>query len=272
MLDAKSAIGKMQRTRGRAQVAVALKSGTTRLTQLYQSGSAKVFLPRVHGPVPEIVYLNTAGGVTGGDQLSYDLTVGAGAQAVATTQTAERAYATLDGAAEVDLTFRVGSGGRLDWLPQETILFDTSSLHRRTQIDLQGDATCLMVEMIVLGRAAMGEQMRHGRMRDLRHVTRDGVPVLMEPMTLTQPVLAQRSAAAGLAETQAFATLALIAPGAEDALGPLRRALPANAAASGWDGKCVARFMAKDAWQLKTQVAAALNTLRAGDLPRVWQV
>ena len=57
-----------------------------------QSGSAKVMLPRTHSGVPEIVFLNTSGGLTSGDRLEYSVTLGAGTRARATTQTAERAY------------------------------------------------------------------------------------------------------------------------------------------------------------------------------------
>ena len=37
------------------------------LKELYQSGCAKLMLPKTYGKMTEAVLLNTAGGITGGD-------------------------------------------------------------------------------------------------------------------------------------------------------------------------------------------------------------
>jgi urease accessory protein len=55
-------------------------------------------MPRMHGRAPEVVFLNTAGGLTGGDRLDYAVDL-AGGHVVATTQTAERAYRAGEGVA-----------------------------------------------------------------------------------------------------------------------------------------------------------------------------
>ncbi|MEL7212534.1 MAG: urease accessory protein UreD [Pseudomonadota bacterium] len=265
---------KMQRAHGRAEVSLKADGGRVRLGSLHQSGSAKAFLPVVHSDVPEVVFLNTAGGLTGGDRMRFALSLAPGTRATATTQTAERAYASAAGVADMQVDLQVGDGAHLDWLPQETILFENAGLHRKTQIALQGDASVLMVETVVLGRAAMGEMVTALDFHDQRHVTRDGVPVLMEPLRFTANLLAS----AGLATHgghRAFTTIALVAPGAEDAVEPVRRMLPAGlpAAASGWDGKCVIRATAPDAWPLRQAIAPILTHLRkAAPLPRVWQL
>jgi urease accessory protein len=276
MFDAAEVQTGMQRVRGHASVALSAAPGGARLTGLRQQGSAKAFLPRVHGCCPEVVFLNTAGGLTGGDRLSYGVTLDEGARIVATTQTAERAYAASSGVAEVEVGFDLAPGARLDWLPQETILFEGSALSRRSRFRLAGDAACLLAEMVVLGRAAMGEVLSRARLHDRREVTRDGRPVLIEPLRLGAAALGQAGNPAGLAGARALATVALVAPGAEDALGPLRAALGGEgvvSAASAWDGRCVARFAAADALPLKQAVARALTALRGGAaLPRVWQI
>jgi len=274
MLDASFARQKMQRTRGRAHVSMNAAPGGARLDRLHQSGSAKAMLPKVYGTVPEVVFLNTAGGLTGGDKMHFGLDLAPGARAVATTQTAERAYASAGGTAELDVQFSVGAGGRLDWLPQETILFEHCALNRRTEIALHGDAQVLMTEMIVLGRTAMGETLHSVMLTDCRSITRDGVPVLIEPLTLGADTLSRRDNAAGLRGARAFATLAFVAPGAEDALASLRSVLEIDgveAAASGWNGKCVARFTSPDTAALRRALGLAIITLRGGPLPRVWQ-
>ncbi|WP_425053589.1 urease accessory protein UreD [Psychromarinibacter sp. S121] len=275
MYDETLSAPQMQRARGRAAVSFAMDRGRVRLKDLHQSGSAKAMLPRVHSETPEVVFLNTAGGLTGGDDMRFSLDVGAGCRVTATTQTAERAYAASAGHASLDVDIRAGAGASVDWLPQETILFQRSALHRRTRIALEGDATCLTVETLVLGRAAMGETLTTLDVTDRREVTRDGAPVLLEPLRLTDAALAAGPGHAVLGGARALATVALVAKGAEDALSRVRAVLDADgveAAASGWDGKCVVRALAQDGFPLRRLVAQVLMTLRPGPLPRVWQI
>ena len=261
----------LQRTRGRAAVTLGPEG---RLQELMQEGSAKAFLPRVHTAHPEIVFLNTAGGLTGGDRMRYALSVGQGVCAVGTTQTAERAYRSPGGLAEMEVVLNACEGARLDWLPQETILFDGAGLARRTEARLAADATFLMAETVVLGRGAMGETVARLAFTDHRIVLRENVPVLLEPLQFDAAALA-RPGRAGLSGARAITTIAFLAQGAEDALGPIRAKCEAadfRAFASAWDGKLIVRALASDPWPLRRWLAGVLEHLRGGPLPRVWQV
>ncbi len=264
----------MQRSHGRAAVRFAQHSGATRLQDLHQSGSGKAIMPRRFDGLAEVVFLNTSGGITDGDSLAFDMQLGAGAQVTATTQTAERAYASRGSAGVARITAQVGPAARLDWLPQETILFENCHLQRDTLIDLDADATCLLCECVVLGRHAMDENPKNARLTDRRMIRRNGRPVWAETVQLDAAFLAQNSAAL-LGQARAYAVIALVAPNAADALPALRAALDVpdtQAAASAWDGKCVLRILARDSWPMKQQIAKALGALRAGPLPRVWQI
>lgn len=231
-------------------------------------------LPRMHGRATEVVFLNTAGGLTGGDRLAYCLDLAAGACAVGTTQTAERAYLSRSGPAEVSVTLTLGPGARLHWLPQEMILFEGAAIDRRLQVDMAEDSEFVMLETLILGRAAMGERLAHVDLRDRREVIRGGRPAMVEAIRLSGADLV-RPGAAGLDGAVALATLVLFAPDATDRLARLRAVLPAGgavrAAASGWDGKLVARFLAHEAWALRQAVARAVETITGGAIPRVWQ-
>ena len=273
----------LQRARGVARVALSHDAEAprtrTRIAGLRQEGCGKAFLPRVAGD-PEVVFLNTSGGLTGGDRLDYAVSLAAGGRATATTQTAERAYAVLPGAVpgEIAVTLSAGDGATLHWLPQETILFENSALARRTRVDLGREARLLMCEMIVLGRAAMGETVTRPRLHDARAVYRDGRPVLVDAVEIGPELLARPEAPAGLAGARAVALVALVAPGAEAALSGVRAVLDATtgaglrAGASAWDGRCLVRLAAPDAHPLKLAVARLLRHLGGGALPRVWQV
>jgi urease accessory protein len=120
----------------------------------------------------------------------------------------------------------------------------------------------------------MGETVAALDLTDRRTITRDGVPVHIEPLRLTSDILARRSPTT-LGAARAMATVILAAQGAEDALAPVRAVLGepgTEAAASAWDGRLVVRALAADGWPLRRLVARVLTILRGGALPRVWQV
>lgn len=272
MLDS-GPISQLQRSRGSASVGFSCRQGRARLATLQQSGSAKAMLPRVVGTVPEVVFLNTSGGLTGGDHLAYQLDIPAGAQVTATTQTAERGYASAGPAAQVAVTARVGAGGRLNWLPQETLIYEDAHVSRETKVELAGDAACLMVETIVLGRHAMGEFPRNARLTDRRLVSRDGRPVWAETLRLDAHALSLTGQPAVLNGAKCFAIIALIAHDAPDLTDRVRATLTepgCESAASGWQGKLLVRITAPDGWPLRRQIARTLRALTP--LPRVWQM
>ena len=262
---------KHERSHGVAHVSLLSGPGGGRLDRRHQRGSAKAFLHPGHDG-PEVVLLNTSGGLTGGDRLCYRVDLAAGCHATATTQTAERAYRSAGAAAQVDVQHRVGKGAHLDWLPQETILYEGSHLVRETVIELAEGASCLMLESVILGRAAMGETVTRTTLRDTRRITRAGRPVLVEPLYLGTEALTAGSAI--LNGARAFATLALVASAAEDAVDRVRAMLTEDGVtggASGFDGRLVVRLMAGDGWPLRRQIMRLVQALRPGPLPRVWQ-
>jgi urease accessory protein len=253
-----------QRAQGDARVTL----GPDRLLRLRTEGSAKAILPGGTAG-REVVFLNTAGGLTSGDRLRFGLTVAG--RATATTQTAERAYRAPGVPARMEVTLAVEAGGWLDWLPQETILYDAAALVRRTVIDLAPGAGCLALEAVVLGRAAMGEAVRRIRFRDRREIRLAGAPLWVDPLALDDAVLTGGSAV--LDGARAFATIVMTG---EAALAPLRAVLDepgVTAAASAFAGRTILRMLAADGWPLRRQVVRALHVLRQGrPLPRVWQI
>ena len=256
-----------QRSQGSASVR--FDGPMARLADLRQQGSAKA----IPLPGPEVVFLNTSGGLTGGDRLSYAVEVPASASVCATTQTAERIYRSSGGSARMDMRATVGAGGHLDWLPQETILFDQARATRKTVIDLGPDATCLMAESLVLGRAAMGETLQDVTFQDWRQISRHGKTLHLEPLLLTGSGLGP--GAAGLDGARALGSVVMVGPNLTDALAPLRAILNfdgVRAAASAPEGRLIVRLLATDGWPLRRALAAILTQLRRRPLPRVWQI
>ncbi len=273
----RSDVPHLQRAAGELRVVFKRRGDLTVLDDLRQSGCLKARFPRV---APEewtcAVMLNTSGGVAGGDRLDGTFELREGARVTITAQAAERFYRALPGsdAAFVRNRLIAAAGSCLEWLPQETILFDRCAMDRRLEVDLADDAWFLGVESLVFGRAAMGERVVRAWLRDGIHVRRGGCRLLHDAVRLDGEVDAalQRAPIAGGA--RAMATLVHVAPDAEAALDGVRAALAdtvGEAGVSAWNGMLVARILAADAAVSRRAVIAALQVLRAPrPLPRVW--
>jgi urease accessory protein len=263
----------MQRAVGELRVELRAHDGRTVLEGLRQAGCLKARFPRPEdADWSSVVTLNTSGGIAGGDRLDSAFTVRSGARATIAAQAAERFYRALPGSApsQVRTHIVVADGAAVEWLPQETILFDRCALDRRLHVELAADAWFLGVESLVFGRAAMGESVELASLRDVIRVRRAGRLLLHDAILLDSAVAATLQRAAIADGARAVATLVHVAPDAEAALEPVREALP-NGGASAWDGMLVARVLALDGASLRASVVAALHVLRAGrPLPRVW--
>ena len=263
-----------QRARGELLVAFKRRDGASVLDRLRQDGCLKARFPRVQdGAWAGAVTLNSAGGVAGGDRLTSAVVAGEGTAVTVASQAAERFYRALPGSvSEVTNAVVVESGAGLEWLPQETILFDGSALRRRLEVDVAEGGWFLGVESLVFGRMAMGEAVRRVALNDLLQVRREGRMVLHDRIRFdgdAAAALGHRAVGGGAC---AVATLLLVAREAGERVAALRDALaPFEAGASAWDGMLVARIVAKDGGCLRAAVVAGLAALRAGrPLPRVW--
>ncbi|MES2441408.1 MAG: urease accessory protein UreD [Pseudomonadota bacterium] len=266
----------LQRAKGEGIIAVdRTAQGEHRIAGLRQSGAAKILCPRNHLDAAfEAVLLNTAGGLAGGDHLRWEASAGRDAMLRVTTQTAERVYRSNSGDARVETCLRVDAGAALEWLPQETILFDGSRLSRTLSIDLAGNAGLLAVEAIVLGRRAHGERVRSGSLRDHWRVRRDGRLVYADSVRMDGGIAALADRPATLGGAQAFATLVLAGPDRMP-IDDLRAILPAGdgveAAASALPHVTVVRMIAAHGDVLRPALSHLLLSLRGAALPRVWQ-
>lgn len=264
-----------QRAQGTLQLSFKRRGAATVLDGLRQEGCLKVRFPRTeHDAWSGAITLNSSGGVAGGDTLNTMISAGPGTQATVASQAAERFYRALPGTApaEVSTALHIAPGAALEWLPQETILFDRCAVQRRLVVSLTGNAWFLGIEQLVFGRTAMGEVVHEASLRDLIQVRRDGRLLLHDAIRIdgaVQSVL-DRRATGGMA--RGVATLVHVAPNAETRLDALREALAGHdAGASAWDGMLIARIVAPDGACLRAAVVAGLAALRtARPLPRVW--
>jgi urease accessory protein len=259
------------RATGHIVLGVALREGRTRRTRVHEDGSLRVRFPNVTGATLEAVIVNTAGGMAGGDRFGLALDVGDGASLIAGTAAAEKIYRSTGQPSEMAISLKVGAGGHLFWLPQETILFDRARLSRRIDVELAAVASLLMVEALVFGRAAMGEAMAQGLLADRWRVRQDGRLIFAESARLDGAIAEKLAEAAVAAGAIAIATL-LIVPGGETTLAQVRslsESFSGEVGISAWNGIAVARFCAKDGAALRHDLTAVLAALGA-QVPRLW--
>lgn len=270
--DAAAAVFAANRAVGAVRFDVVLRDGVTRRGRLHESGSLRVRFPSPESNGLSAVFVNTAGGIAGGDCFDIDIVAGEAARLTVTTAAAEKIYRSHGPISQVSIALRAETGAHLAWLPQETILFDQARVSRRINIDLADSASLLLCEIVVFGRAAMGERMLRGEFIDRWRLSRGGRLVFAETVRLggdigeklRRPAVANGGVAIGTA---------LIVPGDEALVARIREAAATFGGEVGlscWNGFAMARFCAQDASRLRADMMAVLGVASGAALPRLW--
>lgn len=265
----------LPRTEGSVRLGLICRGGRTRIDVLHQSGAGRARFPKTAKLDPcEAVLLNTAGGLTGGDKLEIAVSLGAGASAVVTTAAAEKIYRSQQGKAAVTVALSLAGKSRLAWLPQPTIVFDRAQLERRMLIDMSAEAHFLAVEMLIFGRAAMGESVRQGSVRDAWRLRRDGVLLFADSFQLEGEIAEALGRPAVLGAARATGLVLYAAPQAAarlaEARGMLENAEGLVGVSAGND-LLVARAAAPDGRTLQGDLTRLIEGLHGRPLPRIWK-
>ncbi len=265
---------RLQRASGESRVVFVVRDGATRLADLYQRDPCRVLFPDPEpGDPPEAVLVTTSGGVTAGDSLKMAVEVGPGARAVAATQAAEKIYRAASPVehCSMEIAVTIGAEATLDWLPQETIVFEGARLERRTTADVAAGGALLACEMVVLGRAASGERFTAGLLLDAWSVRRAGRLV----WTDTLRVEGETPTGAGFGAANALATVIGVweapEPRFEKARALLEGAQGVRAGVTLVNGVMVARLLG-EATAVRTATTRFLGDFRGRRLPRVWHI
>ena len=270
--SATSAIFAANRAQGSVTFDVHHVDGVTRRRQLHESGSLRVRFPSPETEGLSAVFVNTAGGIAGGDRFDIEIAAGEGSRLAVTTAAAEKIYRAQGPAAQLNIALKAEDGAHLSWLPQETILFDRARVKRRIDIDLAEHASLLLCEIVVFGRSAMGERMQNGEFVDRWRLRRGGRLVFAETVRLDgdigeklrRPAVAKGGVAIGTA---------LIVPGDEalvERIRELSKSFGGEVGISSWNGFAMARFCAQDAARLRADMMAVLGRASGVALPRLW--
>ncbi|AWM03469.1 urease accessory protein UreD [Bradyrhizobium amphicarpaeae] len=266
-----SGVFEANRARGAVRFDVHARDGVTRRGVLHESGSLRVRFPSPEGEGLSGVFVNTAGGVAGGDSFEIDIAAGERSRLTLTTAAAEKVYRAPGAAAQFNISLKIAAGAHLGWLPQETILFDRARVHRSFDIELDETASLVLCEIVVFGRTAMGERMEQGEFVDRWRLRRGGRLVFAETVRLDGNIGAKLGRSA-VAKGGAAIGTALVVPGDEALVERIREAsdsFSGEVGISAWNGFAMARFCAQDAARLRADMMAVLARTGAA-LPRLW--
>jgi urease accessory protein len=270
--------------RGRASLTFALSGDETRLKDIYQSSPLRALFPgKATGDVLSVALVTTSGGLLGGDCLEVEVDVERGGAVQVIGQAAEKVYRSKGPDTIFEVGLNIAEDAWLEWLPQETIIFDQARLRRRTQVDVAPGAQFLGAEMLVFGRTAMGETLRTGLVRDVWEVRRRGRLVWADALHMANNLKAQLDHPAGFGGARAAATSIFVADDAGRYLPFVRELLDIvpegiKCAATVVNGVLVVRWLAFDAQALRIAFGVYWAAMRhevkglPGRMPRLWQV
>lgn len=144
----------------------------------------RLFYPEPYGKA-HCYLLHPPGGVATGDELHIDVVVDSG-EALVTTPSAGRFYTVGQFTEEQVQAVKLAvKAGRLEWLPQETILFNGVNARLTTRIDLSEGSQLAYWDVLVLGRPACDEPFTEGTVSQLLDIRRENRPLLRERLALT---------------------------------------------------------------------------------------
>jgi urease accessory protein len=267
----------LPRVRAELRLAFGRAGARTEAARVYETGGWRIRFPR-SGEVCEAVFVNTGGGMAGGDRARIEIEAGPGAAGLVTSQSQEKIYRADGVGVAIETRLKVASGARLVFAPQETLLFDGARLARRLEADVDETATLTIFEAVAFGRLAYGETQIDASLSDRWRIRRGGRLVFAEALKIDDAgAMLDRPAVGDGA--RALATLLRVGSAAEDRRDALRAAFAIvesepgprfEAGTSVVDGVLVARLASPSPQRLREGLFAAWRALEERDAPRVW--
>jgi urease accessory protein len=235
---------------------------------LYPEGEGVCHAIVVHPPA----------GIAGGDLLELRARAGEGAQALLTTPGAARWYRSAGALASQDIEIEAAEGACVEWLPQETILYEGTLAVLRAKVRLSGKACYLGWEILCFGRTGSGERFARGACSLDTRIERDGRLLWFERGRITGGG-ALLASPAGLSGRSVCGTLIAASPAlGDDLLAACRAIAPreGEAAVTRLPSLLLARYLGDSSEAAKRYFAALWSALRpalAGRkarAPRIW--
>jgi len=252
------------------------------IDKLDQQGSARIRFPNTPVGALHAVLINTAGGLTGDDHIQWTAGATEHSHLCISTAACEKVYRSHGPSAIQTTRLTVKKNARLEWLPQETIVFNGARLSRTMTVDLEPQAEVLCVESIVLGRQAMHESIDSIVLKDRWRIYRQGRLIHAEDVSLNTGDGKDVLSKCMLHHYSAFSTVVAITDQPPEQLDNLVTKLRTMASsdtlkvrigASVIGSRLIVRVLAYDSFQLRRFLIPCIQLLNQGRaIPVVWKV
>ena len=263
---------KLEKSKGKLEV----KIKNNELLKLFQQGSFKALIPNFHENLQQLMMINTAGGITSGDEFDSRIDLD-NSNICVSTQAAEKIYSGFGDPAKVDININISNKGNLFWLPKELILFNNCNLKRKFNINLSKDSNLFLCESIVFGRTSMNEKLKSGFFSDLWKIYYDKKLIHTEALNTSSfngELLKSQSI---LNSNCAIATIILVGKNFFGIGHELSKIMTKDnyttTEYSTWDKKLIVRCISKDSYNLKFAINKILSYFfKDSQIPKIWHI
>ena len=223
------------------------------------------------------IVVHPPGGIAGGDELTLNVRTEENASVLLTTPGAAKWYRSAGPWARQSVAFNVE--GALEWLPQETIVFNGALAQSAYDVNLGARAGLIGWDIVCLGRTGSGEKFARGMFRTSVQIRREGKLLWLERCRIDGGGRLLESPA-GLAGKPVFGTLFACALNLNQALlNETRKAEPeeGEGAVTLLPGILLARYLGDSSEAARRYFIALWRILRPALIgrqatePRIWR-
>ena len=262
----------LEKSKGRLDINI--KDGN--LKKLYQQGSLKALMPDFHENLKQLMLINTAGGITSGDEYNYDIEIDKSNLCIS-TQAAEKIYSGFDNPANLEINLNLLNNSSLFWLPKELILFNNCNLKRKLNFNLSKDSNLLLCESIIFGRTSMKEVFEKGYFSDFWNIIINNKLIHTEAINTNLFEKKYLNSFSTLNNNSAVATIIIVGNKFLNNVNNLSETLTNNENTtsnySQWDNKLIVRLLSKDSYNLKFAIDKILTYFFEGSkIPKIWNI
>ena len=260
----------------KSKVRLEIKIKDQKLQKLYQQGSLKALMPDFHENLKQLILINTAGGITSGDEYNYEFEIDSSKLCIS-TQAAEKIYSGFGNPANLEINLNLLNNSNLFWLPKELILFNNCNFERKINFNLSKNSNLLLCENIIFGRTSMKEKFERGYFSDFWNIKIDNKLIHSEAINTGLSEKKYFNSFSTLNNNSTVATIIIVGKKLLNNVNNLSETLTNNENTtsnySHWDNKLIVRLLSKDSYNLKFAIDKILSYFFEGSkIPKVWNI
>ena len=263
---------KLEKSRGRLEI----KIKDQNLQKLYQQGSLKAFMPDFHENLKQLMLINTAGGITSGDEYNYDIEIDKSDLCIS-TQAAEKIYSGFGNPANLKINLNLSNNSSLFWLPKELILFNNCNLKRKINFKLSKNSNLFFCESIIFGRTSMNEVFEKGYFSDIWSIHLEDKLIHTEAINTDLFNSKYFNSSSTFNNNYAVSTIFVAGDKFLDKVDSLSETMTNNKNTTSdysyWDNKLVIRLLSKDSYNLRFAINKIISYFfEEKKIPKIWNI